>query len=191
MNVHFTASNYQLEKHYSDYSAIIAAIKNSGHTLTREWLEEDLARRKKKRSYTETEYSEIWQKVKVSILQADAVIVDGSVNSFSIGYQTAFALSNKKPVMVMTCDHEISQTIISGEDNPLLFIEEYSQDTLETVVTTFLRKFDLPKQDMRFNMFIDRETQAFLEIEAYKTGKTKAKIIRDMIKKEIRNKNGL
>jgi len=191
MNVHFTASNYQLEKHYKNYAAIIDVIKEQGHTLTREWLEEDLKRRKKKQSYSETEYKDIWQKVKLSILKADVVIVDGSVNSFSIGYQTAFAVSNKKPVLVMTSDHQISQTVVAGEDNPLLCIRNYNPKTLEAVATEFLMKFDLPQQDMRFNMFIDRETRTFLEIESYKTGKTKAKIIRDMIKNEINNKNGL
>ncbi|MBC7459602.1 hypothetical protein H7200_02725 [Candidatus Saccharibacteria bacterium] len=191
MNVHFTASNYQLEKHIDDYRSIVDAVKKQGHTMTREWLEEDLGRRTTKSSYSPTEYKEIWQKVKMSILSADVVIVDGSINSFSIGYQTAFALSNKKPVLVMTSDHEISQTIIAGEDNPLLFIKNYTTKNLESVVNEFLNKFNIAKQDMRFNMFIDRETQAFLEIESYKTGKTKAKIIRDMIKKEIQNKNGL
>jgi hypothetical protein len=191
MNVHFTASNYQLEKHIEDYRSIVSAVKKQGHTMTREWLEEDLGRRTTKSAYNQTEYKEIWQKVKLSILSADVVIVDGSINSYSIGYQTAFALSNKKPVLVMTSDHEISQTIIAGEDNPLLFIKNYSAKNLESVVTDFLNKFNIAKQDMRFNMFIDRETQAFLEIESYKTGKTKAKIIRDMIKKEIQNKNGL
>lgn len=191
MNVHFTGSNYKLDEHYADYAAIIRYLKSAGHTLTREWIDEDLKHQNKDAEYTNDEYREIWQKVKNSIMTADVVIIEGWNNSYSIGYQTAFALSYKKPVLVMTPNNKISHTIIAGEDNPFLHIVHYTENTLETVLKEFLDKFQLSDKDMRFNMFIDRETQVYLDIESYKTGKTKAKIIRDLIKREIRNNNGL
>lgn len=191
MKVHFTGSNYKLEEHYGDYSAIISYLKEQGHTLTREWIDEDLTHQKRDAEYTEEEYRDIWLQVKNSIIEADVVIVEGWNNSYSIGYQTAFALSYKKPVLVMTPNDKISHTIIAGEDNPFLHIVHYTPKTLKKVLSDFLIKFQPSDKDMRFNMFIDRETQLYLDIESYKTGKTKARIIRDLIKREIRNNDGL
>lgn len=191
MKIHFTGSNYKLEEHYADYAAIISYLKEQGHTLTREWVDEDLQHQRKDAEYTEEEYRDIWLQVKNSIIEAEVVIVEGWNNSYSIGYQTAFALSYKKPVLVMTPNDKISHTIIAGEDNPFLHIVHYTPKTLKKVLSEFLIKFQPSDKDMRFNMFIDRQTQLYLDIESYKTGKTKARIIRDLIKREIENNDGL
>jgi len=194
MKVHFTGSNYQLVEHLPQYQKIIDLLKENGHTLTREWIEEDLEQKERKEAYTVEEYREIWKKVKDSIMAADVVVIEAWNNSFSIGYQTAYALSHKKPTLVLTpskLNTKLSHTIIAGEDNPFLFMRRYTDETLPGILQEFLLKFQVNSKDMRFNMFIDRETQVYLDMESYKTGKTKAKIIRDMIKREIENNQGL
>jgi len=191
MKVHFTASNFNLAEHYDDFAAIVNHIKKNGHILTREWIDEDLARQQHDREYTFEEYRAIWQKVKMSIIEADLVIVEGWNNSYSIGYQTAFALSYKKPVLVLAPNTKISHTIIAGEDNPFLHIVHYTRENLGKVLDEFFLKYQPTGKEMRFNMFIDRETQVYLDMESYKTGKTKAKIIRDLIKREMDKNDGL
>ena len=194
MKVHFTGSNYKLSEHLPQYKKIIDLLKADGHTLTREWIEEDLEQKKRKEPYSIEEYRDIWKKVKASIMEADVVVIEAWNNSFSIGYQTAYALSHKKPTLVLTPANlhtKLSHTIIAGEDNPFLFMRHYTDENLPGILQEFLTMFQVNTKDMRFNMFIDRETQVYLDMEAYKTGKTKAKIIRDMIKREINNNNGL
>jgi hypothetical protein len=191
MKIHFAASNHDLDAHLPDYLKIISTIEKLGHSLTREWLDSDRARQQQKHDYSQEEYRGIWQEVKRSMLASDVVILEATQNSYSVGYQTAFALSNKKPVLVLTRNTHISKTIIAGEDNPLLSIVVYTDQTLAKNIEAFLAKYNVTKQDLRFNMMLDRETQMYLEVESYQSGKTKARIIRDILKREMKDKNGL
>lgn len=191
MKVNFAASNFKLDEYAVTYKKIIQNIEKHGHELTRKWIDQDLNRQTKKQSYTSEERLAIWQDVKTAILNADAVILEASRNTFSIGYQAAFSLSNKKPTLVLTDNDTISNTIIKGEDNPLLQVSKYSEDSLDIILENFFLKFQVNKNELRFNLMLDRETQLYLDLKSYKTGKTKAKILRDMIKHEMRNSAGL
>ena len=51
MKVHFTGSNYKLSEHLPQYKKIIDLLKADGHTLTREWIEEDLKQKKRNEPY--------------------------------------------------------------------------------------------------------------------------------------------
>lgn len=191
MKVYFSGSNHRLEDDIDKYRNITGTIKNLGHTITRDWIEDDFTRKRKLQTYSLDDYRVIWSEVKESILQSDVAIFDVSENSYSIGYQTAFALSNKKPTLVLSDNQRISRTIIIGEDNPLLTIAQYKTESLRYIIESFLLKFSSSKQDLRFNMLLNRETQVFLELESYRTGRPKAKIIRDLLSDAIRSKNGL
>jgi hypothetical protein len=129
MKIVFTASNFKLEDNIDNFRKIIAIIKQKDCTLVREWMDEDINFRKTGKEYSPSERQSIWSEVKDSILKADLIIVEGSNDTFSMGYQTAFALNNKKPVLVITNSLSTNRSIINGEDNPLLKIAPYTNET--------------------------------------------------------------
>ena len=53
------------------------------------------------------------------------------------------------------------------------------------MVEKFLNENDIQSKDMRFNFFIDRKIYNYLRWAAFKTGKTKAEILRDLVQNEI------
>lgn len=149
-----------------------------------------MTRQQAKADYTTTERKKIWLDLKSSIIKSDAVIVEASQNTFSIGYQTALALSNKKLALVLSKNSSLNSNIVMGEDNPLLMIARYDDVTLESVLDGFFNKYVINKNELRFNLLLDRETQMYLDYRSYQTGKSKARLIRDMINNEMRNNTG-
>ncbi len=163
-----------------------------GHSLTREWLEADRERQNERRTYTRSEYSAIWHDVKDAMARSEVVILEVSENTFSIGYQAAMALSFKKPVLLLAKNQPLSNTIIVGEDNPFLEIKEYADaKQLRSIIALFIERFALNTQEKRFNMMLDPETNVFLELESYRTGKTKARIIRELLRERMRDRSAL
>jgi len=53
----------------------------------------------------------------------------------------------------------------------------------------FMVDNDIQSKDMRFNFFIDRKIYNYLRWAAFKTGKTKAEILRDLVETEIEKQN--
>ena len=192
MNIYFAASNHNLSDHWGDYMNIVDSIHEMGHSLTREWLEADRERQNERRTYTPSEYSAIWHDVKDAMARSEVVILEVSENTFSIGYQAAMALSFKKPVLLLAKNQPLSNTIIVGEDNPFLEIKEYADaKQLRSIIALFIERFALNAQDKRFNMMLDPETNVFLELESYRTGKTKARIIRELLRERMRDLSAL
>ncbi len=138
---------------------------------------------------SKTEYSEpVWKKISEqtidSIIQADVVIIDASCSSFSLGYQAAVALSHKKPLLVLFQKGSETRELIYDPSYSLMEMRVYSsRKDINNIVKTFIDMNDIDAKDMRFNMFLDRESYTYLNWESAKTGKTKAQIIREIIKK--------
>ena len=78
---------------------------------------------------------------------------------------------------------------MTGLDNALVRYREYNNDNLEDIIRQFLTDNDVKAKDLRFNFFLDRQIYNYLRWASLKTGKTKAKILRELVMKEI-NKNG-
>lgn len=67
----------------------------------------------------------------------------------------------------------------------MVILKNYSEKTPNAIIEDFLKLNDISSQDLRFNFFIDREIYNYLRWTAYKTNKSKLKILRDMIKKRL------
>jgi hypothetical protein len=71
----------------------------------------------------------------------------------------------------------------------MLTYKDYSEDNLEAVIREFLFENEISAKDMRFNFFLDRRIHNYLRGAAYKTGKTKAEILRDLVRRDIRRRD--
>lgn len=189
MKVHFTASMNSLEKHYGAYSEVVDVIKNSGHQLVRDWLEEAGNKEMTRTKYSDIEWRKISEQTLDAVIQADIVVLDASSPSFSLGYQAAVALNHKKPLLVLFQYGTENRELIYDASYSLMDTKVYKDHKdISNIVKSFIEIHDIDSKDMRFNMFLDRESYTYLNWESSKTGKTKAQIIREIIKKRSQGK---
>ena len=185
MIIHFISSKSGIDDNYDHLRRIVEIIKNSGNELARDWvdLEYEYTRSGKKHSAID------WRKVNVENLEAlsraDVVIAEATVKSFSTGFQVATAIQQKKPTLILTRHNALEGTFASGLTSDFVSAKNYNADNLEDLITTFIRQNTIETKDLRFNFFIDRQIYNYLRWAAYKTGKNKSEILRDLVLREI------
>jgi hypothetical protein len=186
MVVHFIASRNDILNNIGNLRKIVEAIHEEGHTLAHDWVEPTYQLVKKGTKVVDLDYARIHKESLESIYQADVVIADSSLPSFSVGYQVAMSLQMKKPILVINKDDVSKSPFPTGIDG--LLYKKYNEKDIKQTVIAFLKENDIQLKDMRFNFFIDRPIYNYLRWASFKTGKTKAEILRDLVSKEIDKK---
>jgi len=187
MKIHFIASKSRLDKSIDDYRLIIDTIESLGHELTREWVEK--AYQLSNRTSDELDMAIDWRRVNkeniASLTQADIVIAEATARTFSVGYQVAVAVQQKKPVLILSRNNALKGTFGSGIVSELLKNETYNEHTIRDIIADFISENTLDQKDLRFNFFIDRRIHNYLKWASTNTGRTKAEIIRELLLREI------
>lgn len=187
MKIHFSAPIRDLEKHLQIYELIESTIKKMGHTLARDWLRDYKDKQSNLGHFSEIEWEEINSSTLAAIQDADAVIVEASIPSFSMGYISALALAHKKPLLMLF--NAAPQSYIQDSNNSLKRAEVYAdKEQLASILTSFLEEVDVNSNNLRFNMVLSRELYNFLKWESASTGKTKAQIVREILKDHIKHR---
>lgn len=189
MIVHFTTSKKDIEEEYQNLSQITGIIKDLGHTFARDWWSEEYERAKKgNKDTSEIDWKKINEEAMGALARADVVIIEATAKTLSVGYQLASAIQQKKPVLVLTKNNSLSGTFGSGISSDLVRFAEYDDNNLEKIISDFLRDNTIDTKDMRFNFFINRPIYNYLRWASFKTGKTKAEILRELVEREIKNR---
>jgi hypothetical protein len=188
MIVHFTTSKQDIEEEYSNLSKITSIIKDLGHTFARDWWSEEYDRAKKGASDSEIDWKKINEEAMGALARADVVIIEATAKTLSVGYQLANAIHQKKPVLVLTKNNSLSGTFGSGISSDLVRFAEYDDSNLQKIISDFLSDNTIDTKDMRFNFFINRPIYNYLRWASFKTGKTKAEILRELVEREIKNR---
>jgi hypothetical protein len=186
MLINFVASKSNIESEIEYYRRIVETFKKGGHTLISDWFEEAFEMWQKKSDFDELDWESIYAFQMESIAKADIVIADATVRSFAVGFQVAMALQQKKPTLVLQREENSTGAYYpsSAKDN-LLKNRTYNSKNLEEIIEEFVKENTIDNKDLRFNFFIDRKIYNYLRWAAFKTGKTKAEILRDLVKNEI------
>ena len=189
MLVHLIAPVNGLKENIESLRTIVKSVKDEGHNLARDWLdkayEEEIS---KTTSNSETFWQDIIQYNLEAIAKADVLIADISYDNTAIGYQIATAIHQKKPVLLTLREGQEVSPFTWNIPSSFLKRVEYTQDNISEVILPFLKENDITTKDMRFNFFIDRPIYNYLRWSALKTGKTKAEILRELVQREIENK---
>lgn len=186
MTIHLTGSIQRLKEDWPFYHTIINAIHLRGHVLARNWIEPTYLRLMTPHEETETDWSEVFDAEVEAIARSDLVIIEGTRYSFGGGFHTAVALQQKKPVLYVSRDENHKKRLVAGVADNLFELKVYkTEKELEQIINKFIQENTLTSKDLRFNFFLDREIYNHLRWASFKTGKTKAEIIRDLIDKEI------
>jgi len=186
MIIHLTGSSRYLEEDLPYLQKITQLVAQNGCTLANDWVEDARARTD---STNPADWPAIMNDMFEAISRSDIMIVEGTRYGFMQGYQTALALLQKKPVLIVSREPLVDRSIM-GVKNRLLTVEKYdSLHDLEAVVTSFIKANTISTKDLRFNMFIDRPIYNHLRNLSYESGKNRSEIIRDLIYKDMRKKD--
>lgn len=188
MKVHLITSRPTLEQDITTLRKITSVIKGAGHTLAREWIEEAYERSQNP-NVPYADWSKVYKENLEVINKADVIIAEVSHENFGVGYQTAVAVQQKKPVLMLRHASADKNAFATGVEDGWVKREEYTEENLADIMNKFLEANDIQAKDMRFNFFIDRPIYNYLRWAAFKTGKTKAEILRELVLKEIDKSN--
>lgn len=181
MIVHFMASGSKITNYIDDYRQIIDVIQSEGHTLAADWVESSYERAEKGIRLDVEELRKVYAENIAALAKADVFITEATHPSFGTGYQIG---RSKKPTLILRKE-DAPASLIAGITEKHIELKEYNTDTLEKIVKGFLLENDIATKDLRFNFSIDRRIYNYLRWASYKTGKTKAEIIRSLIEHEI------
>lgn len=185
MTVHFIAPKTNLKDEIGYFQAIVEAIHKRGHPLARDWVEPAYLRLVNSSPEEVIDWSSFCRANIESIAQADMVIAEISTKSFGIGYQVGLAVSQKKPTLLLRREGISKEAFLGGLDHPYVQKKEYTKETIDKIVGTFLEQEDEQSMDIRFNLFIDRKIDNYLKRVSIQEGKTKAEIVRERLRREI------
>jgi hypothetical protein len=188
MKVHLITSRPTLESDIATLREIIRVIHSAGHVLAREWIEDEYERVKNPVT-APIDWAGIYKESLGAIAKADAVIAETSYENFAVGYMIAFAVQQKKPVLLLRHSTADKNAFVIGVEDGWVKRHEYTEKTLEKIIDDFLAANDIQAKDMRFNFFIDRPIYNYLRWASFKTGKTKAEILRELVAREIDKAN--
>jgi hypothetical protein len=186
MKVHFIGSMTDLEKNIGTFRAIVDIIKKSGAKLTREWLEGAYST---SQINDEDDIEAVWPKIyrenKEAVSRADVIVAEISNRSFLVGFQVAYALQMKKPILLLSNHNRTRGALGLSENEEIIKFSRYDSTNLEAIIVNFINENSTANKDLRFNFFIDRKILNYLNWAALQTGDTKSEIIRNILKKEI------
>lgn len=189
MLVHLIASADSITENIDNLRSVVGYIKEQGHELARDWIENAYSEEvNKTTSSNEDHWREIIQNNLEAIAKADVIIADISYDSTAIGYQIATALHQKKPTLLILQKGRQVSPFTWNMPSSFLKKVEYDSNNLDEVIAPFLKDNDITTKDMRFNFFIDRPIYNYLRWAALKSGRTKAEVLRELVQREIENK---
>lgn len=184
MIVHLIGSRFQVVENIDHLRNMVSAVHEEGHTLAYDWIEPAYNSDKKDGGHA-MDWPVIYKQSVEAINKADVVIADATIRGFGIGYQVALAVQMKKPTLVLCHSGVDDSFFASGIDTGVSY-KEYTPTNIKDLIQSFLKENDIQAKDMRFNFFIDRPIYNYLRWAAYRTGKTKAEILRELVTREIK-----
>lgn len=188
MIVHFITTVTSLNDNMDNLRSVIKALKDKGHVLSRDWIENAYESIKDGKDIDERTWQSIIDEDFEAIAKADVIIAEVSDDSTAIGYQIATAIHQKKPTLLILREGQRVPRFTWNIPSNFLSRIEYNQDNVVDRITPFLEENDIGTKDMRFNFFIDRPIYNYLRWAALKTGKTKAEVLRELVQREIETK---
>lgn len=192
MKVHFACSTSELESYKGNYRNICSLIKQMGHTIMRDWLEEAIHLIESKTTPL-LDREDVYNKVVASILASDVLVVEGTIASFSLGHQITLGLSKNKPILFLVAsknnskkNNKIKDTFLAGLNSPLLKVVEYDNSNLPDILNEFLNN-NGGRPVVKFNIVLTREIESYLDWVSFTYKTNRSEFIRNLILKHMRD----
>lgn len=180
MNIYFTASIVGKKRYLKNYLNIIDILNRKGHKVTSDHIIK--TSENQTNFQTEEQRKKFHIKLKKWIMDANAVVVETSFPSISVGFEISLALNLGKPVLLLYTNE--GPTLLSSYSNEKLFCEKYNGSTLGGLIEDFLL-FVEGNADSRFTFFITSNIAHFLEKISREKKIPKSVYLRRLIEKQI------
>jgi hypothetical protein len=184
MHIFFVGSVYGRPKFDENYQTIVKNVTALGHSLNPDnvlTLTND-----QMNQWSDAESIAFQKKVIEGIKQADAVFLEVSHSSTSLGYLMAIAIQAGKPVVAFYSGHSEPHLfkLLENSGDKVEIIRYATLDELEKEVTYAL-DFVIGAQDTRFNFFISSELSSYLDWIAKTKKVPRSVYLRELIEKEM------
>ncbi|MBU0975874.1 MAG: nucleoside 2-deoxyribosyltransferase [Patescibacteria group bacterium] len=135
---------------------------------------------------TEEQVLQAYTRNTKSIKHSDVIVAEVSVSDSGVGYEIAYALNQRKPVLALY--HEEAETPtappIQAGGQKLLTFAKYNEKNIKEVIDSFFREVR-NKLDTKFILIISPEIDRYLEWAGDYKRMHKAQIVRNSVEKEI------
>ena len=182
MKIFFAGTLPSFEKRKNDYLEIRQTILDSGFTIARDWVKEEIEGKIK------TTWHERWELVQQALSQADACILDCTLMDVFVGEQLAMIVERGMPLLLLidgsqenTQDSPLTEYFISKDHLKYIKKEKYTKETLRQIVADFLEWVKENKRIVRFNLEIGKDLDDYLKDKANKNNSSKSEEIRKLI----------
>lgn len=122
MNIYFACSITGGREFETIYQQIVAALESDGHVIPTSHLAQSEVMQQERMISP----LEVYERDTAWITDCDVLVAEVSIPSHGVGYEIAFALQAKKPVLcVHQKDRRVSK-MITGNSDALLRVRSYS-----------------------------------------------------------------
>jgi len=171
MKIYFGCSTSQFLKYQEYYLAIRDFLVEEGHILTRDWLgiyRDALLNHPEKLLISSDHGPEkVYQLATKAFYEAEVLIAEDTVSSFSNGHLMTLALQRKMPVLVLHIQGKkktyLKKSFIQGIKSDYLEIKQYDLSTYKQIIRTFLKKYEDSFIRHRFHLVIDEVERKYLD----------------------------
>lgn len=123
-----------------------------------------------------------------AVEEADVIIFENTVPSFSTGHLLTIGLERKKPSLVMWLDTSPwakRRGFIEGLHAQNLELSSYDRANYKSILHGFLKKYEETCTRHRFNLVVDSVEKRYLDWVNYNRFKSRTTVIRDLIRSAI------
>lgn len=184
MKIFLTVSRTGMKEYLRDYQKVLDELRSHKvqvyATFEKKYIGGLHMVRKTAKSNKQKQYAND-NAIRKAILNSDAVVFEASYPSFRLGFETFYALTVQKPVLVLSKNRDYAGLI----DQPHFFGAQYTDFTLPDEIEKFLRHVKQCKLRSRFNLFISDMHKQKLERSAKHFGVSMSDYIRKLIEEDI------
>lgn len=183
MRVFFDSSLTGKQSYEKNYVAIVDRLKQLGHTLVANPVEEGdshLVARE-----TQQQAERYYKDLTKWIGSSDVAVFEVSYPSTGIGHEISVALYKGKPVIALYTKVAQKPYILESIVNDRLQVIEYQLDDLGALLKDAL-EYATEQQDVRFNFFVSPKIQQYLDWVAKYKRTPRAVYLRELLEKDMR-----
>jgi hypothetical protein len=186
MKIFYTVSKTGMSRYLNEYGLVLSELKKHKVEVIATLDKSYRANRPELKNVVDVSGSEDKYKyvndsaVKRAIFISDAVVIEASYPSFRLGFETHLALSQQKPVLVLSKNRNYANLI----DSPNFFGAKYNDFTLPDEIQKFITHVKKYKLRNRFNLFVSDDESAYLRKVSKINSVSMSSYIRKLIQKD-------
>jgi len=185
MKVFFTCTTTKFKQYKNNYRAIRNFLVKEGHIITRDWIQK-VHLNSKEFEDEENGSVKIYKLTRKALDEADILIVEDTVESFSNGHLITVALQRRIPVLVLwhtSKKRYFSKSLIQGMEDPLLQISKYTMANYKNIIRAFLNKYANANEKHHFHLVINEAERRFVDWACFNKNRSRTEVIREALRK--------